>query len=87
LRRNDVGDGMITKILIGAAIALAAYVGGTATADGEPNPIGTDPSPFSALSCSCQETNPAGSLEEEIDRGIRNGLSASLLGPPRSEVT
>jgi hypothetical protein len=73
---------MITKMLIGAAIVLAAYVAGTATAGGEPNQISTDQSPFSAVSCSCQETTPAGAVEEEIDRGIRSGLSASLLGLP-----
>jgi len=71
---------MIMKTLVGAAIALSAY--GTAPAGGEPNPVGTDPNPFSALSCSCQETTPAATAREEIDRGIRNGLRASLPGPP-----
>jgi hypothetical protein len=73
---------MVTKILVGAAIAVAAYVGGTATASGEPNPIGTGPNKFSALSCSCQETTPAGGLKEEIDRGMRDGLHAALRGLP-----
>jgi hypothetical protein len=65
---------MITKLLVVAAIALA-HVGGTATAHGEPTPINTGPSPFGALSCSCTETTPAGSLADEIDRGIRSGLA------------
>ena len=73
---------MITKIAVGAAIALAAYVLGTATAGAEPNPIGTDPNPFSALSCNCRETTPGGSAREEIYRGIQNGLHASLRGLP-----
>jgi hypothetical protein len=71
---------MITKILISAAIALGSLVGGAAPASADPNPLGTDPNPFSALSCSCQETAPAGSVGEEIERGIRNGLSAPLTG-------
>jgi hypothetical protein len=73
---------MVTKILVGAAIALTTYVGGTAPAHGEPNPLGTDPNPFSALSRNCQQTTPAGDAREEIDRGIRDGLHASLLGLP-----
>ncbi len=75
---------VITKILVSAAIALGSYVGGAAPASADPNPIGTDPNPFGALSCSCRETAPAGSpaLREEIDRGIRAGLSALLPGPP-----
>ena len=36
-----------------------------------------DPSPFNTLSCSCQETAPAGStnMTDKIDRGIQQGLS------------
>ena len=73
---------MITKILIGAAIALSVCVGGAAPAGGEPNPVSTDPNPFSALSCNCQETTPGGSAREEIDRGIQNGLHALMRGLP-----
>jgi hypothetical protein len=72
---------MITKIGVGAAIALSAYVGGTAPAGGEPNPAGNDPDLFSVLSCRCQESTPAGLAREEIDRGIRDGLHASPRGP------
>jgi hypothetical protein len=75
---------VITKMLVSAAIAVGSCVGGAAPASADPNPIGTDPNPFGALSCSCQETASAGSpgLREEIDRGIRAGLSAQLPGPP-----
>jgi hypothetical protein len=77
---------VITKILVSAAIALGSYVGGAAPASADPNPILTDPNPiltdpnpFGALSCSCRETVPPGSpaRREEMERGIRAGLSAS----------
>jgi hypothetical protein len=70
---------MITKILVGAAIALSSYIGGAAPAAADANPIGTDPNPFGALGCSCRETAPPGSpaLREEMERGIRAGLTAS----------
>lgn len=74
----------IRKILVSAAIALGASVGGAALASADPNPIGTEPNPFGALSCSCQDTAAAAgspALREEIDRGIRAGLSALLPGP------
>jgi hypothetical protein len=60
-----------------AAIVLGSYVGGTAPASADPD-YGTDPNPFGTLSCSCRETAPADSpaVKEEIDRGIREGLSA-----------
>ena len=71
---------VITKILVSAAIALGAFVGAAAPASADPNPIGTKPNPFGGLSCSCQETAPPGS--SEIERGIREGLSAWLPGLP-----
>jgi hypothetical protein len=73
---------VITKILVSAAIALGSCVGGAAPASAGPNPSGTDPNPFGALSCSCREvTAPAGSpAPQEIERGIRAGLVAGL--PP-----
>jgi hypothetical protein len=77
---------VITKILISAAIALGLWVAGAtpASADPNPNPIGTDPNPFGGLSCSCREPAPPGSpeLREEIERGIREGLSADVPGLP-----
>lgn len=67
------------KILVSAAIA----VGGAAPASADPKPIGSDPNPFAALSCSCRETASAGAeaLREEIARGIRAGLAAWKPGP------
>jgi hypothetical protein len=75
---------LITKMLVSAAIVLGSCVGGAAPASADPDPIGTDPNPFGALSCSCQETTSAGSpaLRDEIDRGIRAGLYAQLPGRP-----
>jgi hypothetical protein len=75
---------MITKILAGAAIAFGLWVEGATPASADPNSVGTDPNPFNGLSCNCRETAPAGSpeLREEIDRGIREGLSAELPGLP-----
>lgn len=66
---------MITKVLFGVAIALSAAV---ATA----NPAGADPSVFGELSCSCGGPDtflPRGTLPEQIDTGIENGLN-DLLG-------
>ena len=69
---------VITKILVSEAIALGSWVAGAAPASADANPIGTDPNPFGALSCDCQETTPPGSSAlEEIERGIRASLSAS----------
>jgi len=72
---------VIPKILIGAAVALGAYVGGAAPASADGSPIGSAPNPFGGLSCSCRETAPPGSpaLKEGIDRGIREGRTAWLL--------
>ena len=66
---------MIVKILVGAAIAACAYVGA-------PAPAGAEPNPFSALSCGCQQTPPAGGARNEVDRGLRDGLRAAPPGLP-----
>jgi hypothetical protein len=73
---------LIAKILIGAAVALASYVGGAAPVGADPNPIGSAPNPFGGLSCSCRETARPGSpaLREGIVRGIREGRTAWLPG-------
>jgi hypothetical protein len=73
---------VITKILVGAAIALGSCVGAAAPASADPNPTVTDPNPFGTLSCSCRETASPGSpaLRDEIDRGIRAGLSTRTTG-------
>ncbi|WP_231989076.1 MULTISPECIES: hypothetical protein [unclassified Mycobacterium] len=61
---------MIPKLLVGVALILGAAGWTAASAN-------ADPSPFSTLSCSCQETAPAGSttLTDKVDRGIQQGLS------------
>jgi hypothetical protein len=76
----------ITKLLIGAAVALGAYVGSAAPVSADPNPSGSAPNPFGGLSCSCRQTAPPGSpaLREGIERGIREGRTASLPGPAPS---
>jgi hypothetical protein len=69
---------IIRKLLVSAAIALILWVGSAVPAIADPDSGGSDPNPFGGLDCSCQETYPASSPEqrEEIDRGIRDGLSA-----------
>jgi hypothetical protein len=77
---------VITKILVSTAATLGLWIAGATPASADPNPntVGTDPNPFGGLSCNCQETAPAGSPErkKEIDRGIREGLSARSPGLP-----
>jgi hypothetical protein len=75
---------VITKILVGGAVALGFYVGGAAPASADPNSIGPAPNPFGGLSCSCRETAPPGSpaRRDEIERGLRQGTSAGLPGLP-----
>ena len=60
---------MIPKLLVGVALTLGAASWTAASAN-------ADPSPFSTLSCSCQETAPAGSstLTDKVDWGIQQGL-------------
>jgi hypothetical protein len=69
---------IILKLLVSAAIALILWVGSAVPVAADPDPGGTDPNPFGGIACSCQETYPASSPEQrdEIDRGIRDGLSA-----------
>jgi hypothetical protein len=80
---------VITKILISAAITLGLWAAGATPASADPNPntVGTDPNPFGGLSCNCRETAPAGGPErkEQIDRGIREGLSARSPGLPADQ--
>ncbi len=71
---------VITKTLIGAAIALGVAVG-IAT------PAGADPSPFGALGCSCKApvVAPDGKAPatDQMDQGIQNGLGYLHGVPPR----
>jgi hypothetical protein len=77
---------VVTRILVGGAVALGFYVGGAAPASADPNSMGSAPNPFGGLTCSCRQTAPPGSpaAREEIDRGLREGRSALLPGPPPS---
>jgi hypothetical protein len=70
---------LITKMLVSAAIVLGTAVVGAASASADPNLPGNQPNPFGGLTCSCQDTAPASgrALREQIDRGIREGLSAT----------
>jgi hypothetical protein len=78
---------VITKILVGAAIALGSWVWGAAPASADPDAIGTGPNPFGGLRCNCQETAPPGSpaLREETERGIRDARSAWPGLPPPTQ--
>jgi hypothetical protein len=69
---------LITKTLISAAIVVGSCVVGAAPASADPNSPANQPNPFSALSCSCQKIASARrqALGEQVDRGIRDGLSA-----------
>ena len=68
----------IAKVLVSTAVVFGALIGASAPASADPNTAGANPHAFSALSCDCQETAPADSplLKDDIDRGIRNGLSS-----------
>jgi hypothetical protein len=61
---------VITKVLVSAAIALAAAVGVAA-------PAGADPTLFGVLSCGCLETAPTDSavFQDNVEQGIQQGLS------------
>ncbi len=74
----------IAKVLVSMAIAVSACAGVAAPASADANPAGPDPNPFGTLSCDCQKTAPPDSpaATNEIDRGIRSGLSAAAPGLP-----
>lgn len=74
---------LITKMLVSGAIALGVWVGVAAPAGADANAVGANPNQFGALSGSCQaKASPGGSAQaEEMKRGIRAGLSASLGKP------
>lgn len=66
---------MIRKVLFGVVVVLTTAI---ATA----SPVVAEPSPFSVLNCSCDGSasfQPRGTMNEQIDTGIQNGL-ANLLG-------
>jgi len=72
-------DRVVTKILVSSAIAVGSWIGGAAPASADPNSPANPPNPFGSLTCSCQEIAPASrqALREQLDRGIRDGHSAS----------
>jgi hypothetical protein len=63
---------VVSKILVSAALAVGAAVPIAA-------PAGADPSVFNDLSCSCPQTvsNGGSSVIDQINRGIRAGLSGT----------
>jgi hypothetical protein len=75
---------IITKALVSAAIGLGVFIGGATPASADSTSFGTDPNPFGGFSCNCSETAPAGSpaLRDEINRGLREGFTASIPGLP-----
>jgi hypothetical protein len=65
------------KMLVSAAFVLGSCVLVAAPANADPNPSGTQPNPFAGLTCSCQKAPVGGPVPTaELDRGIRNALSA-----------
>jgi len=67
---------VIRKVLFGVVVIVTTA---TATA----SPVVAEPSPFSVLNCSCDGSasfQPRGTMNEQIDTGIENGLT-DLLGP------
>ncbi|BBZ49246.1 hypothetical protein H7H82_12840 [Mycobacterium heidelbergense] len=61
---------MVSRILVGATLAVGAAVAVAA-------PAGADPSVFNNLSCSCPQTvsNGGPSLIDQMERGIQAGQS------------
>ena len=72
---------IIEKLLVGAAIALAATFATATPADAEPSQFGT-------LSCSCNPAtgtpDSAADLQSQVDAGIQHGLGSLHISPPRT---
>ena len=70
---------IIEKLLVGAAIALAATVVTATQAAAEPSQFGT-------LSCSCNPAtgmpDSAADLKSQVDAGIQHGLGSLHSSPP-----
>ena len=83
--------GLITKIIVSAAIALVSCVGRAAPASavscaGGVAPVVAGSDPFRILSCSCRETAPVRGpalREEELKRGILDGYANGFSTFPR----
>lgn len=74
VRRNDRA---IARILVSAAVVIGSGVLGVA-------PAGADPSPFSTLSSSCNQTAPAG--RDALLQGIRQGIADWSPGAPHTSA-
>jgi hypothetical protein len=63
---------VITKVTFSGILILGTSLGFAA-------PAGADPSVFNDLSCSCPQTvsNGGSSVADQIERGIRAGLSGN----------
>jgi hypothetical protein len=83
-RRSARYGRLATRLPVGIAIALGCCVGAAPPAGAEPDSADIDPNAFGTLSSSGRETAPPGSVElrDEINRGIREGLSARVPGLP-----
>ncbi|HEY4796124.1 MAG TPA: hypothetical protein VII18_18925 [Mycobacterium sp.] len=70
---------IIEKLLVGAAITVAATVVTATPADAEPSQFGT-------LSCSCDPAtgmpDSASDLKSQVDEGIQHGLGSLHISPP-----
>jgi hypothetical protein len=71
------GYGLIIRIFAGGAVAVGCCAGAAP-------PAGADPDPYGGLHCSCRGPTSIGSAEttREIERGLREGLSAIVPGLP-----
>ncbi|ORA12914.1 hypothetical protein BST14_16145 [Mycobacterium arosiense ATCC BAA-1401 = DSM 45069] len=67
----------MTRVLVSAAVLLGPGVLVAA-------PAGADPSPFSTLRSSCNQTAPAG--RDALIQGIRRGISDWSPGAPRTSA-
>jgi hypothetical protein len=75
-------NGFVKKMVVAAATVLSAGIVAAAPAIANPEPSDTHPTnPFGGLTCSCQETIPAGSTgrNSELDRGIQAGSHGQAL--------
>jgi hypothetical protein len=74
----------LAKMLGGFAIATSCCVAGAAPAPADPDAHGAEPNPYGTLRCGCPDAAGPDSAERrnEINRGIRQGLSAWVPGLP-----
>ncbi|MGV0043622.1 hypothetical protein ACRU43_25880 [Mycobacterium colombiense] len=70
-------DRAIARMLVSAAVMVGSGVLAAA-------PAGADPSPFSTLSSSCNQTAPAG--RDALLQGIRRGIADWSPGAPQTSA-